>query len=152
MANIAQMVNVLQSMIRTDGPRMLLTPTYYVYRMYVPFQGAKALPVQVDAGRYAHDKVTLPRLDAIAARAPDGRLWLAAVNLDPGQVLRLSARIDGAAVHAARGEVLTAAHVDAVNSFAQPREVVPQALAADASHGELIITLPAKSVAVLQIN
>ena len=39
MAAIAQMVNVLQSMIRTDGPKMLLTPTYYAFLMYQPFQG-----------------------------------------------------------------------------------------------------------------
>src|SRR4029079_2531439 len=37
-ANIAQMVNVLQAMIMTDGPKMVLTPTYHVYRMYLPFQ------------------------------------------------------------------------------------------------------------------
>ena len=45
MANIAQMVNVIQSMILTDGGNMLLTPTYHVFRMYVPFQGAKVIPV-----------------------------------------------------------------------------------------------------------
>ena len=40
MANIAQMVNVLQAMILTDKEKMLLTPTYHVFRMYVPFQDA----------------------------------------------------------------------------------------------------------------
>ena len=34
------MINVLQAMILTDGPRMALTPTYHVFHMYVPFQGA----------------------------------------------------------------------------------------------------------------
>jgi alpha-N-arabinofuranosidase len=33
MADIAQMINVLQAMILTDGEKMVLTPTYYVFRM-----------------------------------------------------------------------------------------------------------------------
>ena len=44
-ANIAQMINVLQAMIFTDKEKMLLTPTYHVFRMYVPFQDATFLPV-----------------------------------------------------------------------------------------------------------
>ena len=47
MANIAQMINVLQAMILTDGPKMVLTPTYYVYKMYVPFPDSTFLPVHV---------------------------------------------------------------------------------------------------------
>ncbi len=38
-ANIAQTINVLQAMIITDNEKMVLTPTYYVFKMYVPFQG-----------------------------------------------------------------------------------------------------------------
>ena len=50
--NIAQMVNVLQAMILTDGPRMVPTPTYHVYRMYLPFQDATLLPVRFEEGSY----------------------------------------------------------------------------------------------------
>ena len=50
MANIAQMVNVLQAMILTDKEKMVLTPTYHVFRMYVPFQDATFVPVTFDAG------------------------------------------------------------------------------------------------------
>ena len=68
MANIAQMINVLQSMILTDKEKMVLTPTYYVYKMYVPFQDATFLPVAFDAGTYTQGSVSLPRVDALAAR------------------------------------------------------------------------------------
>ena len=54
MANIAQMVNVLQAMILTDKEKMVLTPTYHVFRMYVPFQDATFVPVSFDAGTYTH--------------------------------------------------------------------------------------------------
>ena len=45
MANVAQMINVLQAIILTDKEKMILTPTYYVFKMYVPFQDATFLPV-----------------------------------------------------------------------------------------------------------
>src|SRR4029077_17120065 len=77
MSNIAQMVNVLQAMILTDKEKMVLTPTYFVFKMYVPFQDATFVPVSLDAGSYIHGDVTLPRLDAIAARDAAGKVWLA---------------------------------------------------------------------------
>jgi alpha-N-arabinofuranosidase len=71
MANIAQMVNVLQAMVLTDKEKMVLTPTYHVFKMYVPFQEATFVPVSFDAGTYTNGEVTLPRIDAIAARDGD---------------------------------------------------------------------------------
>src|SRR5204863_2662796 len=69
MANIAQMINVLQAMIFTDKEKIVLTPTYYVFKMYVPFQDSTFVPVTFNAGTYTHDNVTLPRVDAIASKA-----------------------------------------------------------------------------------
>src|SRR5690606_39793260 len=64
-ANIAQMVNVLQAMILTDGPKMVLTPTYHVHKMYLPMQDAVHVPVAFDAGEYVHGDITLPGVDAV---------------------------------------------------------------------------------------
>ena len=85
MANIAQMINVLQAMIVTDKEKMVLTPTYYVFKMYVPFQDSMFVPIVFDPGTYVHGDITLPRVDAIAAKGTGGRLWLAITNLDPNQ-------------------------------------------------------------------
>src|SRR5208282_788634 len=62
MANIAQMINVLQAMILTDKEKMVLTPTYYIFKMYVPFQDATFIPVTFDAGAYKHGGISLPRI------------------------------------------------------------------------------------------
>ena len=43
MGCIAQIVNVLQSVILTDGPEMILTPTYHEFHMYRFHQGAELL-------------------------------------------------------------------------------------------------------------
>jgi alpha-N-arabinofuranosidase len=48
MANIAQMINVLQAMILTDNDKMVLTPTYYVFKMHVAFQDSTFIPVAFD--------------------------------------------------------------------------------------------------------
>ncbi len=47
MAAIAQMVNVLQAMILTNGEKMVLTPTYHVFEMYKPFKDATYLPLEL---------------------------------------------------------------------------------------------------------
>jgi len=82
MANIAQMINVLQAMILTENEKIVLTPTYHVFRMYVPFQDATFAPVGFDAGQYTHGAITLPRIDAMAAKDASGTLWLSLTNLD----------------------------------------------------------------------
>jgi alpha-N-arabinofuranosidase len=82
MANIAQMINVLQAMILTDKEKMVLTPTY-IFKMYVPFHDATFFPVSFDAGSYTHAGETLPRLDGMAAKDASGKLWLSLTNLVP---------------------------------------------------------------------
>lgn len=150
-ANIAQMVNVLQAMILTDGGKMVLTPTYHVYRMYVPFHGATLVPVSFDAGTYAYGNIRLPRVDALAARDTSGQLWLALVNVDPVRPVRFLAAVDGFNARTAAGELLTAGAVDSHNSFEHPRQVVPRPFTARSSGGQVQFDLPPKSVAVLRL-
>ena len=123
MANIAQMVNVLQAMILTDAEKMVLTPTYHVFRMYVPFQDATFVPVRFDAGTYTHGDVVLPRVDAIASRDPSGKLWLAVTNLDPNRPVTIEATLSGVTPRTAAGQTLTAPRVDSVNTFDAPNAV-----------------------------
>jgi alpha-N-arabinofuranosidase len=149
-ANIAQMVNVLQAMILTDGPKMLLTPTYHIYRMYVPFQGANIVPVSFDAGSTSLGEISLPRIDALAARDRSGKVWLSLINVDPNRPTRITASIPGA--RSATGQVLTGAAVDSHNSFDQPNAVTPKPFRGVAAKGQLVFDLPPKSVVVVQLQ
>jgi alpha-N-arabinofuranosidase len=152
MANIAQMVNVLQSMILTDKEKMVLTPTYYVFKMYVPFQDATFVPVKFDAGWYTYEDVALPRVDAIAAKDKNGKLWLALTNLDPNQPAEVDASVSGISAKSVSGETLTAPKVDSVNSFEAPNTVVPKPYSAKAQGGKLSLTLEPKSVTVVSVE
>ena len=152
MANIAQMVNVLQAMILTDKEKMLLTPTYHVFRMYVPFQDATFVPVAFDAGTYTHGSVTLPRVDAIAAKDPAGKLWLAVTNLDPNRPVTVEATLAGVTPRSAAGETLTAPKVDSVNTFEAPNTVAPKPISAKVQGGTVALTLEPRSVTVVSVE
>jgi len=152
MANIAQMINVLQAMILTEKEKMALTPTYHVYKMYVPFQDATFIPVTFDAGKYSHGDITLPRIDAIAAQDASGKVWLALTNVDPNQPAEIDVSLNGITAKSAVGETLTAPKVDSVNTFEQPNAVAPKPGSAKVDGGKLSVKLDPKSVTVLSLE
>jgi alpha-N-arabinofuranosidase len=152
MANIAQMVNVLQAMIITDKGKMVLTPTYYAYKMYVPFQDATFVPVSFDAGTYKQGDISLPRVDAIAAKDTTGKFWLEITNLDPKQPVEIEASLAGITAKSAAGETLTAPRVDSVNTFEAPGTVVPKPVVAKVQSGKVALKLEPKSVTVVSIE
>jgi alpha-N-arabinofuranosidase len=151
-ANIAQMINVLQAMIITDNEKMVLTPSYYVFKMYVPFQDATLVPVTFDAGRYTHGDIVLPRVDAIAAKDGNGKLWIAFTNLDPNHPAEIEASVAGMSAKSVAGETLSASKVDSVNTFDAPDTVVPKPISANIQDGKLIMKLDPKSVTVVSVE
>lgn len=149
MTNIAQMVNVLQAMILTDKEKMILTPTYHVFRMHKPFQGATYLPVSLANNQeYKFGEYAVPKVSASAAKDKQGKTWITLVNTDPTQ----SETIDISGYKLLTGEVLTAKEMDAHNTFDNPEVVKPVAFSAEARGGKLTIELPAKSVLVAEIK
>ena len=50
MANLAQMVNVLQAVILTEGRKLVLTPTYHVFDLYKHHQDAVLLGSYAETG------------------------------------------------------------------------------------------------------
>ncbi len=151
MTNIAQMVNVLQAMVLTDNEKMLLTPTYHAYEMYVPFQGATTLPLSLEGNRkYGSGDKSIPQVSASAARGKDGKVYVALVNTNPGDAEEVS--IAGVAGGKASARVLTASEMDAHNTFAKPDAVKPVPIAVQSNGGKLTVKMPAKSVVVVAIG
>jgi alpha-N-arabinofuranosidase len=148
MANIAQMVNVLQALVLTDGDRMLLTPTYHVFDLYRPFQGATPLKLVLDTPAWREGDLALPAVQATAARTEDGRTVLALVNLDPAR----AALVDTHLAATASGHVLTAAAMDAHNTFECPAGVSPAPYVAHPADGQLRLALPPKAIVVVSVR
>src|SRR5260370_35262277 len=82
MANIAQMVNVLQAMILTDKEKMLLTPTYHVFDMYTVHHGATRLPIDLQSGEYDVGSANIQGVDDSAAQAAYGKFHLTLDNVN----------------------------------------------------------------------
>jgi len=153
MTAIAQMVNVLQAMILTDGGKMVLTPTYHVFEMYKPWQDATVLPIDIDTPRYARDKFAMPAVSGSAVRAKDGKVHVGLSNLDPGQANSVTVKLDGLSASSVSGRILTAPAINAHNTFDAPETVKPAPFTgARISGGTLTVTLPPKSVVVLDLQ
>ena len=152
MANIAQMINVLQAMILTKDDKMVLTPTYHVFHMYVPFQDATFVPLTFDAGAYTTDGVTLPRVDAVAARDKAGKVWIAVTNIDARSPATFSVSLAGVKATKASGQTLSAPKVNSINTFDAPNTVAPKALSAKVAGGKLTVTVAPASVTVLGLE
>lgn len=151
MTNIAQMVNVLQAMILTDKEKMILTPTYHVFKMYIPFQDATSLPVTISGSdEYSVGDRAVPGLSASAAIAKNGKTYLALSNLHPTQAKAVM--IDAGNAKRAKGQLLTAAEMDAHNTFKNPHSLEPRKISYKAENGKLVLQLPAKSVMVVQLD
>jgi alpha-N-arabinofuranosidase len=84
-------------MVMTDKEKLVLTPTYHVFRMYVPFQNATFVPLTLNAGTYTHGDIVLPRVDADRGKGRRGTLWLAATNLHPTRSVEIAARLAASA-------------------------------------------------------
>jgi alpha-N-arabinofuranosidase len=147
LAAIAQMVNVLQAMILTDGPRMLLTPTYHVFDMYQPFMEAVPYPASVSGPDYSFAGHTMPMVDVSAARGRDGKLYLALVNTDPHKAAHVVTNLKGVG----RGRILTGPAMDTHNTFDAPDTIHPVAYSGVSEGGKAAFDLPSKSVAVVAV-
>lgn len=153
MANIAQMVNVLQAMILTDNERMVLTPTYYVFRMYKVHQGATRIPIELSLPKYTLGETSIPALSTSASRDSAGRIHLSIVNLEPNSSAEITAKIAGQQIRSVTGEVLTAPAMNVMNTFDNPAAVKPSPFSAyRMADSELTLDVPAKSVVVMELK
>ncbi|HTU66435.1 MAG TPA: alpha-L-arabinofuranosidase C-terminal domain-containing protein [Steroidobacteraceae bacterium] len=153
MANIAQMINVLQAMILTDKEKMLLTPTYHVFEMYAPFQGATLLPSELSAPAYALGDVSVPSISVSTAKAKDGRLVLSLINTDPNKPATVTVKISGASASKLAARLLTTPAMNTHNTFEKPDMVAPVAFTGGKKKGDSwVFELPSKSVVVATLN
>jgi alpha-N-arabinofuranosidase len=154
MANIAQTVNVLQAMILTEGDAMVLTPTYHVFKMYIPFQDATFLPVELDESPvYSLGDCSVPAVSATAARGEDGQIYVSLANLDPDETAEISLTIGGAAARIASAEILTGPRMDSHNTFEAPDQIGPRTFdGATLRGGTLQVEMPSKSIVMIALD
>jgi len=153
MASIAQTINVLQSMLLTHGDTIVETPTYWVFQMYTVHHDATLLPISLDAGRYTYGDQSIPAVSASASRDSLGVTHITMSNLDPNQAHTVTTDIRGEPVSSVSGRILTAATMQAHNTFDNPHAVEPKSFdGARLSGRTLTVQLPPKSIVVLTLK
>lgn len=142
MANIAQTVNVLQSMILTNGQQMLLTPTYYVFDMYKHHQDATVLSAYSDNG----DPISY------TISKKDGNYIISVCNTDLEQSHNLTITFAHDLGTEKYARVLHSEEMNAHNTFDDPNKVMSRkfdGFQIDANH--LGINLDNKSIITIVV-
>ncbi len=163
MANIAQMVNVLQALVLTDGDRCITTPTYHVFDLHRPHRGGAAVRFVsqsesiFDGGSVTDDcrkcyvdadaDISLKAVEG-SASVTDGRLCVTVSNRHPTEPVELALTLRGGAMSGAEMVTLAGEDYLAHNTFDRPDAVTLSATTeADVQGSELHLNLPAGSVA-----
>src|SRR6188768_993709 len=153
MANLAQIINVLQAVILTKEEKLVLTPTYHVMEMYNVHQDATMLPIEVNSNKYILGKDTLTAVWASASKDKNGATHISLVNVNAKQAQNVSININGANYKAVTGRVLTSDKMQNYNSFENPNKIVPATYnGAQLNGSKLNLSIPPYSVVVLELK
>ncbi len=173
MANLAQIANVLQSLILTSGDSLLPTPTYWVFDLFKVHQSAHSLVVKFNSPDYTchstnpdpnpatnaktdadpNREQRIPAVNCSASRDSTGAIHISLVNLDPSKTITIHTAIDNLTSKTVTGQILTSPYFTDINTFSHPDKVKPAVFkGARKQGGDLLITLPPMSVVLVELK
>ncbi|WP_261805909.1 alpha-N-arabinofuranosidase [Lapidilactobacillus luobeiensis] len=141
MANIAQMVNVLQAMVLTEGKKMIKTPTYYVFKMFMEHQDAVALDT--------HDELATTTSASVSKNDQGYLVSLCNYSIDAADELSLD--FDSEVIDV-NGEILQGQTMDQHNDFDDPEAIKTATLNSAKHQGHQVsVSIPPMSVVTLHV-
>jgi alpha-N-arabinofuranosidase len=153
MANIAQTINVLQSVILTQGPKMVLTPTYHAFDMYKVHQDAVMLPVYMESETSG---AGLPLISASASLDEADKIHLSLTNIDTADEREIRVELRGLTVSPSlniSGALISAAKIQDCNTFEEGDKVsISRFGGAAASGSALRVLMPPHSLVTLELG
>jgi alpha-L-arabinofuranosidase len=144
MGNIAQTVNVLHSLLLTEGERCVRTSTYYAFEMMKAQRGQTSVRVE-------NEDAESPGLSVSASRA-GGNLVLTLTNPRTSEAAEVECAIQGATARQASARILHHADLNACNTFERPDTIVPRPHTAEVSGGSVRVHMPPLSVVSVAVN
>jgi alpha-N-arabinofuranosidase len=157
MANIAQLVNCLQSLFVAHGSKFIVTPNYHVFQMYMDHMGAESVRTEFMAPRVSYQRNGQPATFwglAGSASRRDKTVTLTVVNPSAADARETTVSVRGAKIASAAITTLTAGALDAHNSFDAP-DAVPaptESPVTPGAAGDLVVTLPKASVSKIRLT
>ena len=149
MANLAQTMNVLQSVLLSEGEKLVKTPTYHVFDLYKEHQGGTAVYCYADSDK-AVEGQKAPMISS-SASVKDGVMTITISNCSLTEEAEVACDIcyfNGTQVSA---RILTA-DTHAFNDFSHPEDVVIKPWPAKWQDGRVCVTLPPCSVVELKVE
>ncbi len=152
MANIAQVINVLQSVILTKDDQIVLTPTYYVFKLYSVHQDATLIPLNLKTDNYEADGESVPSVNA-SASIKDGVVSVTMCNLNPNKPENVEINIPDKNFTSSSAQIITSKNMNDYNDFGKGEKINIKALDIKKPNGgKLTVELPAKSVVLVQLR
>ena len=153
MANLAQMVNVLQAVLLTEGEKMIKTPTYHVFDMYKYHQDAMLLDSNIEVEEVGlEDHNMVPNLSESVSIDEQNIMHITVTNLDLEKSYPIDTTILGSHAKEIKGEIVTGQMGDK-NTFENPEEVKVESFNEVTETKEGIqFTIPACSVLHLAVS
>lgn len=153
MANLAQIVNVLQSVILTQKEKIILTPTYHVMEMYKVHQDATLVPVEIISNDFVLGNDRIKAVSVSASKDKSGKVHISLTNIDNKNSQEVEISLTGFKAKRVNGRILTSSKVQDHNTFENPENVVPKSINnATLTGGNLKVSMPANSVVVLELT
>ncbi len=152
MANIAQFANVLQAMLLTKEGQMVKTPTFYVFKMYIPHMEARLVPLDIDCEVLEIHGRKAPLVSATASQK-DGVTTVSLANISLDKAADIDLDLGGIAASKVKGEIISSKNIHDYNDFglAEKVNIVPFN-GAKIKNGKLSLKLPARSIVTLSLN
>ena len=154
MANIAQTINVLQSVILTKGEQMVKTPTYYVFKMYKVHQNADLLPMNISCGNYTVGDKSIKTISGSASKDSTGLIHITLSNVNPNESAKVQIELKGSEQREfVRGEIITGDKMNSYNDFGKAEEVTLKDFSnVNLDANELKVELPSKSIVMIELK
>jgi alpha-L-arabinofuranosidase len=151
MGNIAQIVNVLQAIILTNEEKMVLTPTYHVFKMFNVHQDATLVPSELKTGEYVFGNESIPLMTA-SASVSNGAMNVTLTNASPSKDEPLTIELPST-YKTATAQIITAKNMNDLNDFGKEEKVKIETYKVEKpSNGKLTLNVPAKSVILVQFK
>ncbi len=155
MANAAQLINCLHSLMLAREDQFVLTPVYHVFKMYMPHMGAQAVRTEFAAPPVGYERngATGSLWGLAGSASLSGRnLTLTTVNPHPSRAVETEIVVRGASISGGRGQVITSSDLHAHNDFAHPHALEPQPVSVTATNGRLVYRFAPASVTALYLT
>ncbi|MDF2878140.1 MAG: alpha-N-arabinofuranosidase [Clostridia bacterium] len=122
MANLAQIVNVLQAIILTEGEKMVLTPSYHVFDLYKVHQEAILLESFISQEDVGSNNYSIKDLYESVSMDDAGQVNMTICNTDLNEAKTIEGMLQGFEIKEVKGRVLSD-KMDAHNTFEEPNKV-----------------------------